>query len=108
MLGLTKLKRTFDSLRSKHIYLKRLYYARRKLHEPCNDPELEMERKHKASITAWLISFYEGNDDAILEGPPERKLHNILSNSCNPLTPMNRVYAKVLYDWIEHKRIEGY
>jgi len=99
-------KRTTELKRKR--YLKRLQYALDKLENPVHNDFAELDNRFRRNAIGWLINYYRGVPRAIEDGPPELKFKRLLSKPVSCIEVSDYVFMKVLYDWIEHKRVEGF
>jgi hypothetical protein len=89
-------------------YRARLSYAIERLEKPRYDDLGEEERQYKLEIVRWLLAYYIGDTDATGEGTPEIRLIKTLRKKAHECTTRDHVYAGILFNWKEYKRIEGY
>jgi len=89
-------------------YRARLTYAIERLEEPQYDDLGEEDRQYKLEIIRWLLAYYMGDTDAIGEGTPEIRLAKTLRKKSHECTSRDLIYAGILFNWKEYKRIEGY
>lgn len=99
------------TMRRKYIlskYRARLSYAIERLEEPRYDDDDDEDTQYKLEIIRWLLAYYMGDSDAVGDGPPEIRLSKTLRKKVSECTKRDHIYAGVLFNWKEYKRIEGY
>lgn len=89
-------------------YIKRLEYALSRLMFPYHRDVDDTDLEYRAEAVRWLIAYYNGQHDAVADGPPELKLKKTLSKPSRDITVRDHVLAKVLYYWAENHRVEGF
>lgn len=90
------------------IYIKRLKFAYEMLEKYPDEGPKGLEREATIETVVWLIRYYKGHPDAVIEGTPEIKLAKLLRTSSHLFNTRQLATAKVLSHWTQYKHIEGY
>jgi hypothetical protein len=93
---------------SKKRYLKRLRYALNKLEHPVYNDFAELDNRFRRAAINWLIAYYSEDRPAVDVGTPEVLFKKLISKPVSCIEVQDYVFIKVLHDWIEHKRVEGF
>jgi len=89
-------------------YLSRLAKVSAWLSDPYNTSELDPDDvKYRLEIISWLYTYYSEKRDYFVDSP-KVKLCNLLRTPAKNMDDRSHVYIKVLYDWENYKRVEGF
>ena len=79
------------------------------MHSPNYIGHIEPEdRICKIQTIEWLLDYYNNETQVASESNPKEKLNNILRKPSSEFDELDHIRIKILMDWINHKRIEGF